>query len=299
MIFTDALISSGQYFVTLSIELLALFVGISFLVGLFHDYLMSMDLKKRLSKRGRVAGSVIGALFGAITPFCSCSTIPILSGLLNAGVPFGTAMSFLIASPLLNPVIIALMIGLMGVNVAVFYTAFTFTAAVIMGLLLESFGFANHLKTLSSFKYRKRARSKESISQRFRNAASYSVSIFRNVAIYLLAGAAIGAFIHGFVPEETIIAISGRGSIFAVPLAAIVGIPLYIRAETIIPIGTALAEKGMSIGAVMALVIGGAGMSIPEITLLSSMFKKKLLFTFVATVFAIAVIAGFAFNTLI
>ncbi|MDD3318296.1 MAG: permease [Methanosarcina sp.] len=125
------------------------------------------------------------------------------------------------------------------------------------------------------------------------------MNLFRQLMPYLLIGASIGAFIHGFVPTEIISRLAGPNNPLAVPVAAIIGIPIYIRAETMIPIGLALTEKGMSLGAVLALIIGGAGASIPELTLLSAIFKRKLLAAFVATVFSIAVVAGYLANLIV
>ena len=134
---------------------------------------------------------------------------------------------------------------------------------------------------------------------RMERSATFAFSLFRQLMPYLLLGAGIGAFIHGFVPTEIITRIAGPDNPLAVPVAAIIGIPIYIRAETMIPIGLVLTEKGMSVGAVLALVIGGAGASIPELTLLSAIFEKKLLAAFVLTIFAIAVAAGYLANLLV
>jgi len=138
----------------------------------------------------------------------------------------------------------------------------------------------------------------EDAKSRVQRSARFAFSLFRQLVPYLLLGAGIGAFIHGFVPTELISSIAGAGNPFAVPVAAIIGVPIYIRAETMIPIGLALIEKGMSTGAVLALVIGGAGASIPELTLLSAIFKRKMLAAFVLTIITIAVAVGYLANWL-
>jgi len=255
-------------------------------------------IKRALGGRHRILGSFLGAGFGALTPFCSCSTIPLLLGMLNAGVPFASAMAFLFASPLLNPVIVSLFIILLGWKITALYFSVTFLAAIVIGLMLDSLGFANQVKSVAAVRGCCDCKPAEDAKSRVQRSARFAFSLFRQLVPYLLLGAGIGAFIHGFVPTELISSIAGAGNPFAVPVAAIIGVPIYIRAETMIPIGLALIEKGMSTGAVLALVIGGAGASIPELTLLSAIFKRKMLAAFVLTIITIAVAVGYLANWL-
>jgi len=218
--------------------------------------------------------------------------------MLNAGVPFASAMAFLFASPLLNPVIVSLFIILLGWKITALYFAVTFLAAIVIGLMLDSLGFAAQVKSVAAVRGCCDCEQAEDAKSRVQRSARFAFSLFRQLVPYLLLGAGIGAFIHGFVPTELISSIAGSGNPFAVPVAAIIGVPIYIRAETMIPIGLALIEKGMSTGAVLALVIGGAGASIPELTLLSAIFKRKMLAAFVLTIIAIAVAVGYLANWL-
>ncbi len=294
--------TAGVYFVQITAELVALFVGVTFLVGLIQEYVPQQRIQSFLTRAPRGVGNVIGAGFGALTPFCSCSTIPILVGLLNAGVPFGNCISFLLASPLLNPVIAGLLLTLLGWKITLLYFAFTFAAAIITGLLLERAGFASSVKAVAVVG----GHSPEPLPDlppgagfwtahgpRLRRAFGFAWSLFRQIVVYLVIGAAVGALIYGFVPQDFVARIAGPGNPVAIPLAAVVGVPMYVRAETIIPISAALMAKGMGIGAVIALVIGGAGMSIPELSLLAAIFKKKLVIAFLTAVFAVATAAGF------
>jgi len=296
--FWNNLAVAMNFFVEIAAELVVLFVGITFLVGLIREYVPDETIKRVLGGRHKIQGSVLGAGFGALTPFCSCSTIPLLLGMLNAGVPFASAMAFLFSSPLLNPVIISLFIILMGWKVAALYFAVTFVAAVIIGLLLDGLGFASQIKSVVTVRSCCDCQQGTDARSRIHRSADFALNLFRQLMPYLLVGAGIGAFIHGFVPTELISRIAGPGNPLAVPIAAIIGVPIYIRAETMIPIGLALIEKGMSVGAVLALIIGGAGASIPELTLLSAIFEKKLLAAFVLTIFTIAVAAGYLANLL-
>ena len=296
--FWNNLSVAANYFVEIAVELTVLFIGITFLVGLIQEYVSDETIKKAMGGRHKVIGSILGAGFGALTPFCSCSTIPLLLGMLNAGVPFAAAMAFLFSSPLLNPVIISLFVILLGWKVAALYFAVTFVAAIIISLLLDGLGFASQVKSAAVIRGSCDCQQATDARSRIQRSARFAFNLFRQLMPYLLIGAGIGAFIHGFVPTEIVSRLAGPNNPLAVPVAAIVGIPLYIRAETMIPIGLALIEKGMSVGAVLALIIGGAGASIPELALLSAIFKKRLLAAFVVTVFAIAVAAGYLANLL-
>jgi len=296
--FWNNLTVAVNYFVEIAVELAVLFIGITFLVGLIQEYVPDETIKKALGGRNKVIGSILGAGFGALTPFCSCSTIPLLLGMLKAGVPFAAAMAFLFSSPLLNPVIVSLFIVLLGWKVASLYFVIVFAAAIVIGLLLDGLGFSGYVKPAAVVRKCCDCQQATDAKSRIQRSAGFAFGLFRQLMPYLLLGAGIGAFIHGFVPTDIVTRLAGPSNPLAVPVAAIVGIPLYIRAETMIPIGLALIEKGMSVGAVLALIIGGAGASIPELTLLSAIFKKRLLAAFVVTIFTIAVAAGYLANLL-
>jgi uncharacterized protein len=299
--------TAGIFFLQIAGELIVLFIGVTFLVGLIQEYVPQDRIQKFLTKAPRGVGNVIGAVFGALTPFCSCSTIPILVGLLNTGVPFGICMSFLLASPLLNPVIFGLLLVLLGWKITAMYVGFTFAAAVLAGLVLERLGFARAVKSVTvvgghtagaALDPKPGAGFWEIHGPRIRRSFGFAWDLFKHIFVYLIIGAAVGAAIYGFVPQDLIVRVAGPDNPLAIPIAAIIGIPMYIRAETIIPISAVLLGKGMSVGAVVALIIGGAGMSIPEISLLAAIFKKKLVAVFVACILIVAVAAGFLANLL-
>jgi len=217
-------------------------------------------------------------------------------------------MSFLIASPLLNPVILSLFLTMLGWNVTLIYTVLTFASAVLIGAAWERLGFAADYKTTrlqmaccacacegpGMIQLQRPLTNKEKV----RRAGGQTWTLFRQVLPYLLIGSGIGSFIYGFVPEELITRIAGPDNPLAIPVAAAVGVPMYIRVETMIPIASVLMSKGMSLGAVMALIIGGAGASIPEITLLASIFKPRLVAVFTATILTVAALAGYVFQVL-
>jgi uncharacterized membrane protein YraQ (UPF0718 family) len=297
------IVTTGQYFLVITVELVILFIGISFLVGLIREYVPEEKIRRILTSKHRGVGNIFGAFFGSLTPFCSCSTIPILVGLLDVGVPFGIAYSFLIASPLLNPVIFILLLALFGIVPTLIYAEITFSIAVISGILIERAGFSRYVKAVTlekscCYECSEGSSASSVHKSRFAKSLTFAFTLFRQVVPYLILGADIGAFIYGFVPEELIITVAGPDNPLASPIAAVIGILMYIRAETIIPISAVLLEKGMGIGAIMALIIGGAGASTPEVTLLASIFERRLVAAFVASVLGVAILAGVLFQIL-
>ncbi|MDI6709091.1 MAG: permease [Thermoanaerobacterales bacterium] len=297
----NSLVETARFFGIIFGELVLLFIGISFLVGLLQEFIPPERIKSILERQRRGVGNFIGAALGAVTPFCSCSTIPILIGLLNGGAPFGTAMSFLIASPLLNPVIIMLLLALLGLKVTAMYSVITFAGSVATGVLWERLGLAADFKGAGQPAPASCCGEAQLISlgapqdlrAKLRRSLQGAMDLFRQVFWYLLLGAAIGALIYGFVPERLVVWAAGPQNPLAIPVAALIGIPMYLRAETIIPISAVLIGKGISLGAVVALIIGGAGASIPEVLLLASIFRRRLVVAFVTTVLTVAVAAGY------
>ncbi|MES0811177.1 permease [Roseibium sp. SCPC15] len=286
-------------FVFLAVELTALFLLISYGVGVLQEYVSPERIQAVLSSRnGR--GYVVAALMGAITPFCSCSTIPFLKGLLRARAGFGPMMVFLFSSPLLNPVIIGLFAVTFGIKVAVVYFLIAMVVSVVAGALLEALGFERHVEA-SAYEVPSSSNCGSTCSgaiqpeNRWLRIWKATWKDFRSVLPYLLGGIAIGSFIYGFLPTDLITRYAGSDNLTAIPVAAIIGIPLYIRAEAVIPLSAALAAKGMSLGAVMALIIGSAGASLTEVILLRSIFRLPMIVAFLAVILTMAVGAGFLY----
>lgn len=305
MIFNETTLShAASTFLMLFGELFSLFIGISFAVALLQIYISQQRIKQILTTPRRGLNSVLGAMLGALTPFCSCSTIPVLVGLFKSGAPFCGAISFLLTSPVLNPAIITLMLAFFGFKATVVYTLFTFSFAVLMGLLLDKMGFEKEIKNVVIKGGRNDELSWESLQgdfwekqrQAIKLALVDAVNLFKSVALFLLLGAGIGAFIHEFIPTGLLSDFAGANNLWAVPLAAIIGIPMYIRTETMIPVAGILIAKGVAPGVMIALILGGAGASIPEVSLLSSIFKRKMLAAFIISIFTVATISGYIFN---
>ncbi len=294
-------------FIFIFAELTLLFVLISFFIGLLQCYVPPEKIQRMLDKK---RGYLMAALLGAITPFCSCSTIPFLKGLIRAGAGFGGIIVFLLASPLLNPIIIGLFFISFGPKVAAYYFAVAMGFSIIAGLILEKLGFEKYILPLStapdapccteppeetSSCCAPPAANAPSATwgANCRKAWAQAVSDFKGAFWFMLGGVIIGCMIYGFVPDSFISQHAGGSSPLAVPVAAVVGVPLYIRAEAVIPISLGLVEKGMSLGTVIAFIIGSAGASLTEVVLLKSLFRNQIIAAFLMVVFTMAILAGY------
>lgn len=305
MIFNaETLLNAGKTFLMLFGELFGLFIGISFVVALLQIYISQERIKRILTTPRSGLNSILGALLGSVTPFCSCSTIPVLVGLFKSGAPFCGAISFLLTSPILNPAIITLMLAFFGIKATIVYAILTFLFAVIMGLVLDKSGFEKEIKNVTVKGGQQDNVCWENLEGNFWQKQWQSIKLslkdafglLKGVVVFLLLGAGIGAFIYEFIPTDLLENFAGASNLWAVPLAAIVGVPMYIRTETMIPIAGILISKGVAPGVMMALILGGAGASIPEVSLLTSIFKKKMVIAFVLCIFAVATITGYVFN---
>lgn len=291
-------------FTYLFIQLSFLFLLISYLVGVLQEYIPPDKIKNILSaKKGK--GYVIAALLGAITPFCSCSTIPFLKGLLRAEAGFGPMMTFLFSSPLLNPIVIGLFAATFGFKVTAIYFVMAMGVSIVSAFILDKLDFE---KYILPFKQEVSCcGTEESTSccgdapkpvSKWRRIWEVTWLDFKAAFPYLLIGVGLGAIIHGFVPTEFITEYASADNPLAIPFAAVIGIPLYLRAVTVIPLAAAFVAKGMGIGVVMAFIIGSAGASLPEVILLKSMFRIQLIIAFLAVVLGMAVLAGLVFSVL-
>jgi uncharacterized membrane protein YraQ (UPF0718 family) len=278
-------------------ELVVLFLALSFLIGLLGAWVPEEKVRLVFEKRGPVGAYAGGGALGAITPFCSCSTIPVLAGLLRSGAPFGPTMTFLFASPLLDPVVLGLLAFVIGLKGAALYAVVTFVASIGMGVLLARLGLETDVKEAAH-----RSTKGEdgccsvSLLPVWRRAWSEAWGFFVPVVPYLLVGTAIGALVYGFIPTEWVASVAGADQPLAIPMAAAFGVPIYVTAETFFPITSALLEKGTGVGAVIALVITGMGISLPEVSMLAGLFRVRLVAVLVASVFVVAIGSGMIFT---
>ena len=292
-------------------QLLVLFVVVLVGLALLQRRLGEERVRRLLSADGSLVGLVKGAVLGAVTPFCSCSTVPLVLGLVRAGVRFGTVAAFLIASPLLNPIILGSVGVLFGWRLALGYGIVGFTVTLGIAAVWERARLERFLKPVKVV----RTGAAPTPGEHETDDGTGTVAIrtadtwrglraelpvvwsqarreLRAMLAPLAIGVAIGGAIYGAVPSAFLEAVLGPGNPLAIPLAAIVGIPLYVRAEIALPVGYALLSSGVGLGPVFALIIGGAGASIPEVSLLTSIFRPPLVASFVASVLAVAIAGG-------
>jgi uncharacterized protein len=291
----STLLETGQWFLSTTAALILLFLAISFLVGLLQAWLPEEKVRKLFETRRTITGYFVGAAIGAVTPFCSYSTIPVLAGLLRSGAPFGPTMAFLFASPLLDPVVLGVLVYVVGLKGTIVYVVVTFLSSVGVGALLARLGFEADVKSEHSSGYDSVPGLKADLPA-WRRAWAAAWGFFVPVVPYLLLGTAIGALIYGFVPTGWLVALAGPDQPLAIPAAAALGVPMYVNAETFFPVATALLDKGVGVGAVVALIVTSMGVSIPEVALLAGMFRPRLVISLVASVLVVAITTGVIFS---
>lgn len=280
----------GKSFLSIALELTVLFIVISFIINFIQGVIPYEKIEKYLFGSNIVLGILFTLIFAFVTPFCSCSTIPVVVNMLNKKIRFGIVMIFLFASPVLDPTILTMMAYLLGLKVAVVFSFLTSVFSIIIGLMLEKLGFEKYVKKVVMTGYAESTKKFD-----FKMALKETLSMMKSVYPFLIIGALIGSVIHGVVPSEWISTVFGGNQWWLIPLAAVIGIPLYIRLSTMIPISQILIAKGMALAPIMTLMISSVGASLPEVTLLNSIFKKQLVTAFVVSVIIMATLSGYLF----
>jgi len=296
-IFGEAL----NFFIYDSIKIFILLAVIIFAVSYIRTYLAPEKVKKILSKRFEIFGNMTASTIGIFTPFCSCSAVPLFIGFVESGVPLGVTFSYLIAAPLINEVAAALLWGLFGWEIALLYIASGWIISVVAGFILGKMhlekyveDYVYNIKVKQNLKLEKKTK-----KQRAKEAYGEVKSIIKRVFPYVLIGIAIGAFIHGYAPENLLTNIAGKGHWLAVPIAVLIGVPLYSNAAGVIPIVSSLIEKGLPLGTALAFMMAVVALSLPEIIILRKVLKPKLLIIYVTIVTAGIIFTGYLFNFLI
>ncbi len=312
----------------LSWILVLIIAVISIITGFVKEYIPQHKLQTKLKNQSPVKGAIMGAGLGIPTPFCSASMVPVAMGMIEMSAPLSTVLPFLISAPLTNFVVLSMIFGVFGIKVAAFYFIWTFSCAVIAGLTVGRSGVKNHVKNITgtSTDNNKHNNAKENTSccaqtttlcsdyvtennddvsctaserinsihkEKVANALQFAKALFKQIIPYVLVGAIISGILVAYMPDNVVQKYLGDGSLYSIPLGAIIGVPLYLRIEMAIPILNALLGKGMNIGAAIAVLIGGTGASLPEVAIISSMLKPKAVFAFVLTVITIATAGGF------
>lgn len=296
------LTESIRFFIFEVPKVMLLLILIIFIVGIIRSWFSPEKTRKALEGKSMFAGNVMASLLGIVTPFCSCSAIPLFLGFVEAGIPIGVTFSFLIAAPMINEVALILLAGLFGWKVAIIYIFTGLTVAILAGYILEKLKLQRYV---ADWVYQTRSKQqgatteKLSFDQRIDSGFDSVKEIVSKIWIYIIAGIAIGAGAHGFVPDAYLSNALGAQNWYSVPLAIVVGIPLYSNAAGIIPIVSVLIEKGVSLGTALAFMMSVIGLSLPEIIILKKVLKWQLIVIFIGVVGFGIFIVGLVFNYLI
>ena len=293
--------ASVNFFVFDTIKIFILLAGIIFAVSIVRTFLPPSKIREIILRKSRFSGHLWAAGLGIITPFCTCSAIPLFLGFIQTGIPLGVTFSFLVASPMINEVALIMLFGMFGFKIAAYYALSGFTIAVVSGLII---GRLNLEHLLEGFDLSKKIRNvafgaEMTRGERFAFAREYTLDILKTVWPYVLIGIGVGAWIHGYVPENFLARWAGADKWYAVPLATLVGIPLYSNAAGVIPLVSALTEKGVALGTTLAFMMAVTGLSLPEFLILRRVMKVKLLFIFFGIVGAGIMFTGFLFNFIV
>lgn len=297
----DRLGSAIAFFVYDTPKVMLLLVGVVFGVGIVRSYFSPERTRKLLAGRREVAGNVAAAGLGIVTPFCTCSAVPLFIGFVEAGVPLGVTFSFLISAPMINEVAIVMLLGLVGWRVVVLYVATGLTIAIASGWVIGRLRLERYIEdwVLEIRMGDAAADVKLSWPDRTSYAWQQVKEIVGKVWPYVVAGIAVGAAIHGYVPEDALAGIMGKGAWWSVPVAVLLGVPMYSNAAGIIPVAEALLEKGAALGTVLAFMMAVIGLSLPEAIILRKVLKWQLLAVFIGVVAAGILVVGYLFNLIL
>ncbi len=295
MRFTEAL----RFFIFEVPKVLMLLTLIVFFVGIIRSYFSPERTRRMLAGKRTFTGNVMAAMLGIVTPFCSCSAIPLFLGFVESGIPLGITFSFLIAAPMINEVAVILLLGMFGWKTALIYVITGLVIAITAGWIIGRLKLEKWVEDwVYSTKFGEGNFYEEKIvfSDRLRYGYNAVKEIVSKVWMYIIIGIAVGAGVHGYVPEEYMASLMGKSAWYSVPLSVLIGIPLYSNAAGIIPIVSVLIEKGASLGTSLAFMMSVIGLSLPEVIILKKVLKMPLILTFVGIVASGIIIVGFLFN---
>lgn len=291
-----------QFFLYDTPKVLLLLTGIVFVMGMVNSAFTPERTRVLLAGRTEGVANVMAASLGVVTPFCSCSAVPLFIGFVQAGVPLGVTFSFLIAAPMVNEVALTLLFGLFGWRIALLYLGLGLAVAIVAGWVIGRLKMEAYLEDWVRNMPRVVATAdpvRLTLSDRVEAGFASVREIVGRVWPYILAGIAIGAIIHGYVPEALMASIMGKDAWWSVPLAVVIGVPMYTNAAGVIPIVQALLAKGAALGTVLAFMMSVIALSLPEMVILRKVLKTRLIATFIAVVAAGILLVGYVFNALL
>ena len=293
--------ASVEFFCYEAPKVLMLLVLVVFVVGVVRTFFSPERTRRILAGRNESLGNILAALLGIVTPFCSCSAVPLFIGFVTSGVPLGVTFSFLISAPMVNEIALVLLFSLFGWKVAGLYLGTGLLVAMTAGWILGRLRLDRHVE---EWVFEMTSNGSDTVeergwSRRWRAGRAAVREIVGRVWIYVLLGIAVGAGIHGYVPENFLASLMGRDAWWAVPLAVLLGVPLYSNAAGIIPVVQALLGKGAALGTVLAFMMSVIGLSLPEAILLRQVLKPRLIAAFFGVVAAGILLVGFLFNAVL
>jgi uncharacterized membrane protein YraQ (UPF0718 family) len=295
----SALGGAIHFFIYDTIKIFILLLGIIFLVSFLRSYFNTEKVRRYLQGKSEFIGNTLAALFGIITPFCSCSAIPLFLGFMQARIPIGITFSFLISAPLNNEIAIAMLFGLFGWKIAAIYIGF--------GLLVAIFGgyFIGKIKGVEKYVLipitplkgeLKDIMAKQPFKQKIKEAWAYTVDIFKKIYLYVMIGVGVGALIHGYIPAELVSKYAGGDAWYAVPIAVLMGVPMYSNAAGVMPLVEVLSEKGMLLGSALSFMMAVTALSLPEAMILKKILHTRLIVAFFGIVAFGILLVGYIFN---
>lgn len=293
------LTSAIHFFIYEVPKVLLLLTIVVFVVGIIRSWFSPERTRKLLGGKKQFIGNIMASLLGVVTPFCSCSAIPLFLGFMESGVPLGVTFSFLISAPMVNEVAVVLLFGLFGWKTALIYVTTGLFIAIFSGFIIGKLGLEKYVE---GWVYQIKTNNgvleneKLSLTERIEKGIEAVKEIVAKVWVYVVIGIAVGAGIHGYVPEDFMASFMGKSAWWSVPLSVLIGIPMYSNAAGIIPVVQALLEKGASLGTVLAFMMSVIALSLPEMIILKKVLKIQLILTFIGVVGTGIMLTGFLFN---
>lgn len=293
--------SAVDFFLYETPKVMLLLTGVVFVIGLVRSFFSPERTRSILSRHSEFTGNILASLLGVVTPFCSCSAVPLFIGFVTAGIPLGVTFSFLISAPMINEVALVLLFGLFGWKIAAIYLFMGLTIAFAAGWVIGRMKLEKYVESWV-YDIKPGDAGTEEVMQ-WTGRMDYAVNsvrdIIKKVWPYVMAGIAVGSWIHGYIPQDFMASIMGREAWWSVPLAVLLGVPMYSNAAGIIPIVQALLEKGAALGTVLAFMMAVIGLSLPEAVILRKVLRIPLLLIFFGVVATGIMLVGFVFNLLL
>jgi hypothetical protein len=291
-----------QFFLYDTPKVLLLLAGVVFVMGMVNSYFTPERTRALLAGRAEGVGNVLAACLGIVTPFCSCSAVPLFIGFVQAGVPLGITFSFVISAPMVNEVALALLLGLFGWRIALLYLGLGLSVAILSGWIIGRLHLEAYVEDWVRSMPRARAAAgidTLTLAERLQAGFASVREIVGRVWPYIVAGIAIGAAIHGYVPEDFMAGLMGKDVWWSVPVAVLIGVPMYSNAAGIIPVVEALLAKGAALGTVLAFMMSVIALSLPEMIILRKVLKIRLIAAFAGVVAAGILLVGYVFNAVL